>query len=384
MTVPVRVVVHHTLVELDLNHPRTARVLADAQELHRLVMSMFRHWVTDGQPNARALMGVLHTSAVDLSQRTLTLIVQSLVPPDTRALPRHMLTTPAQTRIVTLTVKAGQEYLFRTTITPAVYGHHNGRRTRDRPTDTSPAAALTWLTQRLQPDPAVDYDRHPLIGADARPEHLKARKLPALAAHRPGQPVPVARSEIQGRLTVTDPAAFARTLTQGLGRQRAYGCGLLLVQLLPAPRTATPTERQPCSRTTDRSFPAQSTQTNSPTSSPAPSTPSPSTASALPTPATPPGPSISTTTTSGPCTTTPDPAGTSSTPTNTTPASTTPSAPYAGPPPGPMPVPAQPNGLTTSSTPRACASSTSKPPASTNPEPSTSPSAPQTASSSTH
>ncbi|MEW1637485.1 type I-E CRISPR-associated protein Cas6/Cse3/CasE [Streptomyces sp. NPDC093801] len=383
MTAPVRVVVHHTLIELDLNHPRTARVLADAHELHRLVMSsMFRHWVTDGTPNARALMGVLHTSAVDLAQRTLTLIVQSQVPPDTHALPRHMLAAPAQSRIVTLTVKAGQQYLFRTTVTPAVYGPHNGRRTRDRPTDTSPAAALTWFTQRLQPDPAVDYDRHPLIGADTRREDLKARQLPTLTGHKPGQTVVVARSEIQGRLTVTDPAAFARTLTQGLGRQRAYGCGLLLVQPLPAPRHAAPTEQQPC-HTRHPVLPEQNTQKTSPTNSPTSSTPSPSTASAPPTPLVPPGPSTSTSTTSEPSTTTPAPAGISSAPANTTTASTTPSAPYAAPPPGQPPVPAQPNGHTTPSTPPACASSTSRPPGCTTPEPSRSLPAPQTASSST-
>ncbi|WP_168714097.1 type I-E CRISPR-associated protein Cas6/Cse3/CasE [Streptomyces sp. A1136] len=382
MTATARVVVHHTLVELDLNHPRTARVLADAHELHRLVMSMFRHWVTDGTPNARALMGVLHTSAVDLAQRTLTLIVQSQVPPDTTAIPGHMLAAPAQSRIVTLTVRAGQQYLFRTTITPAVYGHHNGRRTRDRPTDTSRTAALTWFTQRLQPNPAVDYDRHPLIGADAHPEDLKARQLPALTGHKPGQHVIVARSEIQGRLTVTDPAAFARILTQGLGRQRAYGCGLVLVQPLPAPRHASPAEQEPC-HTQHSALPEQSTQKTSRTTSPTPSTPSPSTASAPPTPLAPPGPSTSSGATSAPFTTIVAPAGTSSTPVNTTTTSTTPSAPYAAPPAGQKLVPEQPNGHTTPSTPQTCASSTSRPPACTTPEPSTSPSAPQTASSST-
>ncbi|WP_331719624.1 type I-E CRISPR-associated protein Cas6/Cse3/CasE [Streptomyces virginiae] len=244
MTAPVRVVVHHTLIELELNHPRTARVVADAHELHRLVMGMFRHWVPDGERDARALMGVLHTSAVDLAQRTLALIVQSVVPPDTTALDHHMLADPAQTRIVNLAIQAGQQYAFRTTVTPARYGHHKGRYTRDRPTDTTPAAALTWFTQRLQPDPAVDYTRHPLIGANAQPEHLKARTLPPLTGHKADQSIIVARSEVQGRLTVTDPTTFARTLTQGLGRQRAYGCGLFLVQPISTSHHPAPTNQQ--------------------------------------------------------------------------------------------------------------------------------------------
>lgn len=30
-----------------------------------------------------------------------------------------------------------------------------------------------------------------------------------------------------GRLEVTDPAALRRTLTQGIGKAKAYGCGLI-------------------------------------------------------------------------------------------------------------------------------------------------------------
>lgn len=388
MTATVRVVVHHTLVELDLNHPHTAGVMADAQELHRLVMRMFRHWVPDGEEHPRALMGILHTSAVDLARRTLTVIVQSLVPADTSALPARMLTAPPQSRIVTITVTAGQDYLFRTTITPSRYGFHNGRYTRDGPTDASPAAALTWITHRLQPDPAITYDRHPLIGADAQPEDLRARTLPTITAHKPGRPVSIARAEIHGRLTVTDPAAFARTFTEGLGRGRAYGCGLLLVQ--PAPTRPTPahatarTDQRPCTPPASPALPRQTTPIASLTSSPATSTPSRSTASAPPTPSSPPGPSTSTSTTWEPSTITPVPAGTSNAPANATPTSTTPSAPCADHPPGPVPALARPNGHSAPSAPPACASSTSRPPAYTIPGPSRSPSVPQATSSSTN
>jgi CRISPR system Cascade subunit CasE len=40
------------------------------------------------------------------------------------------------------------------------------------------------------------------------------------------------RADAQGQLTVTDPQAFATTLTQGLGRSRPYGCGLMLTKAL--------------------------------------------------------------------------------------------------------------------------------------------------------
>jgi len=43
------------------------------------------------------------------------------------------------------------------------------------------------------------------------------------------QPVELAFSVFEGMLTVTDAALFTQALTQGIGRGKAYGCGLLTV-----------------------------------------------------------------------------------------------------------------------------------------------------------
>ncbi|MGW7422826.1 type I-E CRISPR-associated protein Cas6/Cse3/CasE [Streptomyces sp. NPDC054813] len=40
----------------------------------------------------------------------------------------------------------------------------------------------------------------------------------------------IARAEIKGTLTVTDPKAFVTALTHGIGHARAYSCGLILVR----------------------------------------------------------------------------------------------------------------------------------------------------------
>ncbi|MFD6552000.1 type I-E CRISPR-associated protein Cas6/Cse3/CasE [Streptomyces sp. NPDC058398] len=40
----------------------------------------------------------------------------------------------------------------------------------------------------------------------------------------------VVRAEVRGQLTVTDPVTFAHTLTEGLGKARSYGVGLVLVR----------------------------------------------------------------------------------------------------------------------------------------------------------
>lgn len=43
--------------------------------------------------------------------------------------------------------------------------------------------------------------------------------------------VTIAQAHIQGQLQVTDPEQFKHSFTQGIGRARAYGCGLL--QIVP-------------------------------------------------------------------------------------------------------------------------------------------------------
>ncbi len=39
--------------------------------------------------------------------------------------------------------------------------------------------------------------------------------------------VPLVTVTFDGRLEVTDPVALRRTLTMGLGKAKAYGCGLM-------------------------------------------------------------------------------------------------------------------------------------------------------------
>ncbi|RBM06838.1 type I-E CRISPR-associated protein Cas6/Cse3/CasE [Streptomyces sp. PT12] len=71
--------------------------------------------------------------------------------------------------------------------------------------------------QRLLPE----GDEHQLIVRDHRP----------LQFTKPGQDrrpgVSITQVTYDGRLRITDPALLRRTLTNGLGKAKAYGCGLM-------------------------------------------------------------------------------------------------------------------------------------------------------------
>ncbi|MEU1661822.1 type I-E CRISPR-associated protein Cas6/Cse3/CasE [Streptomyces griseofuscus] len=225
-----------TLLSLDTRHPFTAKSLIDAQDMHRTVMSGFTGWVDNGSPDARSQMGILSTWTVDLRRARLNLVVQSSVPADWSGVPRGALTEAPETLTVDRTFRAGDRIDFRTVVNPVrSIPPAPGSPTKTRGTrvaHTHPEHVRTWFAHRLQPsgEPAVAPNGVTRIGADADTERLALRMLPPVSSPAPHKGLRIARAEIKGMLTVTDPKAFVAALTQGIGHARAYGCGLILVR----------------------------------------------------------------------------------------------------------------------------------------------------------
>ncbi|WP_030566265.1 type I-E CRISPR-associated protein Cas6/Cse3/CasE [Streptomyces aureocirculatus] len=132
---------------------------------------------------------------------------------------------------------AGDIWSFRLTANPV----HDIRLPQDKPgartrrtAHRTPRHQLRWLLERQQragfevlpkaPDKQLTQfgDEHELIVRDQLP--LQFRRP---AAERPRQDVRFTKVTFDGRLQITDLEAFRRTLTQGLGKAKAYGCGLM-------------------------------------------------------------------------------------------------------------------------------------------------------------
>lgn len=236
MSSTARFVTSHSVLTLDARHPYTAMAMVDAQHMHRNVMSGFYGWVEDGQPDARAQMGVLSTWSVDLKAGVLVLIVQARVPADWSRVPADALKEKPRTLTVDRILKAGDVVSFRTVVNPtktispgkeAVQKKIRGKRIPH----TTAQHAKDWFTRRLQPlgEPASSANGVTRIGATTDPDALSIRMLGSLkSTSREG--LTVARAEIKGRLTVTEPSALVTTLNEGIGRARAYGCGLILIR----------------------------------------------------------------------------------------------------------------------------------------------------------
>ncbi|MCQ4212596.1 type I-E CRISPR-associated protein Cas6/Cse3/CasE, partial [Streptomyces longispororuber] len=91
-------------------------------------------------------------------------------------------------------------------------------------------------TRRLLPS-GTTHSQHPHHGDQHELTVHDQRNLAFAKARNPGRkdaPVSLVTVTYDGRLQITDPDLLRRTLTQGLGKAKAYGCGLLtLAPLTP-------------------------------------------------------------------------------------------------------------------------------------------------------
>lgn len=121
----------------------------------------------------------------------------------------------------------GQRWHFRLTANPVRSGRRDGW------TDTKPLAHVTVKQQEQWL-----LDRAERLGFRIVPSSTSAHSgssEPDLAVvdrsvrrfDREGSRVTVATATFQGHLEVADAVALRRSLTRGIGRAKAYGCGLL-------------------------------------------------------------------------------------------------------------------------------------------------------------
>ncbi|MDV2077392.1 type I-E CRISPR-associated protein Cas6/Cse3/CasE [Marinobacter xestospongiae] len=69
-------------------------------------------------------------------------------------------------------------------------------------------------------------------GFEVSSEHLQVDKIEVQQfKDKQQRPITIAQAHVQGVLRITDPYKFENSFTQGIGRARAYGCGLL--QIVP-------------------------------------------------------------------------------------------------------------------------------------------------------
>ncbi|MDO9105268.1 MAG: type I-E CRISPR-associated protein Cas6/Cse3/CasE [Methylovulum sp.] len=74
-------------------------------------------------------------------------------------------------------------------------------------------------------------EKAPQWGFSVTPEHLEIVNIAVKQFEKSGQTITQGQAQLIGRLTVTDKAKFVQSFQNGIGRGRAFGCGLL--QIIP-------------------------------------------------------------------------------------------------------------------------------------------------------
>ncbi|MFF9070143.1 type I-E CRISPR-associated protein Cas6/Cse3/CasE [Streptomyces sp. NPDC014891] len=256
------------LTRFRVNTARTAarRLLSSPQVLHAAVMSSFPTLLPTDHPAAdapRVLWRLDHNAPGEV-----LLFLASPEAPDLTHLveqagwPTAMIDTPGwQTRSYTPLLDrlaVGERWSFRLTANPV----HHIRRTDDEPrkrtAHLTPHHQMGWLLdperqqrggfrilekpkdKRLLPAGTTHQgrehhgDRYELTVRDPR-SHAFDRSRHSGAKR--GRTVTLVTATFDGRLEVTDPGLMRRTLTHGIGKAKAYGCGLMTLAPLPQGET---------------------------------------------------------------------------------------------------------------------------------------------------
>lgn len=252
------------LTRFRLNAARTGarRLLSSRQVMHAAVMASFPNLLPTDMPTPdapRVLWRLDHNAPGE--------VFLFLVSPDAPDLthlveqagwPTAMVDGPGwQTRSYAPLLdrlEKEQRWGFRLTANPV----HHIRRTDDEPikrtAHQTPHHQMGWLLdskrqerggfrilekpkdKRLLPGGTAHGgsehhgDRYELTVRDHRSHAFD--KSRAVGARR-GKPVSLVTATFEGRLEVIDPELMRRTLTQGLGKAKAYGCGLMTLAPLP-------------------------------------------------------------------------------------------------------------------------------------------------------
>lgn len=245
--------------------PGARRLLSSPQAMHAAVMSSFPNllpsdspqpdaprvlWRLDQRARAEVLLYVVSPDRPDLTH----LVEQAGWPVVADSENPGWQTQPYAPLLDHLTT--GDRWAFRLTANPV----HTIRRKEGEPrkltAHLTPVHQMGWLLdeerqkrcgfrvcekpadRRLLPDGTTHQKRpHPGDRYEVSVQDVRSLAFDKSrgAAGRRDKPVAVVTVTFEGRLEVTDPDALRRTLTQGIGRARAYGCGLLTLAPVTRP-----------------------------------------------------------------------------------------------------------------------------------------------------
>ncbi|WP_455361919.1 type I-E CRISPR-associated protein Cas6/Cse3/CasE [Streptomyces sp. SYSU K21746] len=246
-----------TRLRVNTARPGARRLLSSPQAMHAAVMSSFPGllptdapgaegprvlWRLDHNARAEVLLYIVSPARPDLTH----LVEQAGWPAAADPETPGWQTRPYAPFLSRLS--PGDRWAFRLTANPVHTIRRKDDEPRKRTAHLTPVHQMAWLLDRQEragfrivEKPA---DRRLLPGGMTHKKHehhgdryeLTVRDKRNLSFNKSGgtgasrnqsNPITLVTATFDGRLEVTDPEALQRTLTHGIGRAKAYGCGLM-------------------------------------------------------------------------------------------------------------------------------------------------------------
>lgn len=193
--------------------------MTDAYSLHRVVYSLFSDERAETEKHSHVRSGIVYADQGGDFQNRKVLIVSNRQPAtQVDGQYGNVLVTPISDAFL-----SHSHYRFRVQVNPVRKDTQSGKRIAVKGrTDIS-----EWFLQRA----ANSW------GFEVNPQTLQVDAVDVLQFQdKAGRQVTLGKAHVQGQFTVTDRLQFHNSFKNGIGKGRAFGCGLLqIVPIIDSP-----------------------------------------------------------------------------------------------------------------------------------------------------
>lgn len=200
-----------TKLELDLRNPGIRAALRDAQKLHRLVTGLFQCARKDAEVLYRCRGRGIYT---DLYMYSACAIAPDRVLPGMRLVAQRDVTPWLES------MEAGDVFCFQLVTAPFRKVSEDGARNSRRRALRTQEERLSWLRRKAEQGGFL------LLSTEEAP----AEKLIARHSAESGGSLTVDAHCYSGYLRIEDAERFRKTMSCGIGPDKAYGLGMLLLK----------------------------------------------------------------------------------------------------------------------------------------------------------
>jgi CRISPR system Cascade subunit CasE len=195
-------------------HAIKALKMTDSYSLHRVVYSLFSDVRDEAQKCSDTPSGIVYADqGGDFYGRKVLIVSDRQPMPQIEGQYGHVISKAIAPSFLT-----HPRYHFKVQVNPVKKDKYTGQRVAIR----SRAAIATWFMQRAIGSWGFDVDPHSL-----QIDAIEVLQFNDKAGHQ----ITLGKAHIQGQLQVTDTQQFHHSFKNGIGKGRAFGCGLL--QIVP-------------------------------------------------------------------------------------------------------------------------------------------------------